>query len=301
MTSSSPISNVFRLSLPMLRSTSLYTNSIRQLSILGNLKPSEGSTQGFKRLGRGPSSGKGKTSGRGQKGQKARGKVKPWFEGGQTPIYKLFPKIGFTNVNATPMNELNLERIQWFHDNGRLTTNENDVLDIKTMRDIGLVTGTIKHGVKILARGFEQFKIPIKIEASRASEGAIKAIESAGGDFTAKYFNKLGLRAHLNPDWFLMKRGRIPLLARPIKRRDIDYYSKDSKRGYLIKENHPMYQQIQMAKNSNTGNKSSKIGLAAKKSALERQLEELEKETKPFTSNFNSKIITLEEMKKRDL
>ena len=264
----------------------------RQLSILGQLQPSDGSTKSYKRLGRGPSSGKGKTSGRGQKGQKARGKVKSWFEGGQTPIYKLFPKIGFTNVTSLELSELNLDKIMWFHKKGRLILEPGEVLDMKKMKDLGLVTGSIKHGVKVLADGKQYFNLPIKIEASRASKEAIKAIESAGGEFTARYFNKLGLRAHLSPDWFLNNRGRLPLQARPTKRKDIDYYSRPEKRGYLVKENHPLLQQIQGAK---TGGHAGLFKRSAKKSALETQLAAIEKTSGPAVAE--SKVVTLQELK----
>lgn len=264
----------------------------RQLSILGQLQPSDGSTKSYKRLGRGPSSGKGKTSGRGQKGQKARGKVKSWFEGGQTPIYKLFPKIGFTNVTSLELSELNLDKIMWFHKKGRLILEPGEVLDMKKMKDLGLVTGSIKHGVKVLADGKQYFNLPIKIEATRASKEAIKAIESAGGEFTARYFNKLGLRAHLNPDWFLNNRGRLPLQARPTKRKDIDYYSRPEKRGYLVKENHPLLQQIQGAK---TGGHAGLFKRSAKKSALETQLAAIEKTSGPAVAE--SKVVTLQELK----
>lgn len=264
----------------------------RQLSILGQLQPSDGSTKTYKRLGRGPSSGKGKTSGRGQKGQKARGKVKSWFEGGQTPIYKLFPKIGFTNVTSLELSELNLDKIMWFHKKGRLILEPGEVLDMKKMKDLGLVTGSIKHGVKVLADGKQYFNLPIKIEATRASKEAIKAIESAGGEFTARYFNKLGLRAHLSPDWFLNNRGRLPLQARPTKRKDIDYYSRPEKRGYLVKENHPLLQQIQGAK---TGGHAGLFKRSAKKSALETQLAAIEKTSGPAVAE--SKVVTLQELK----
>lgn len=264
----------------------------RQLSILGQLQPSDGSTKTYKRLGRGPSSGKGKTSGRGQKGQKARGKVKSWFEGGQTPIYKLFPKIGFTNVTSLELSELNLDKIMWFHKKGRLILEPGEVLDMKKMKDLGLVTGSIKHGVKVLADGKQYFNLPIKIEATRASKEAIKAIESAGGEFTARYFNKLGLRAHLSPEWFLNNRGRLPLQARPTKRKDIDYYSRPEKRGYLVKENHPLLQQIQGAK---TGGHADLFKRSAKKSALETQLAALERTSGPAVAE--SKVVTLQELK----
>lgn len=265
---------------------------VRAMSLLGGLHPSEGSKKGAKRLGRGPSSSKGKTSGRGQKGQKARGKVKSWFEGGQTPIYKLFPKIGFTNANARPLNELSLNRIQWFHDAGRLNLETGEVLDMKKMRDTGLVTGTVKHGVKILANGKSRYNLPIKIEASKATEDAIKTIEASGGEFTARYFNRLGLRAHLVPHWFLENRGRVPLQARPTRRKDIEYYSDETKRGYLIKENDEHLQRIMEAKRTGGAHAERKSG---KKSALLSQLEDLPKDV-PSSSSIRSSIISVKQL-----
>ncbi|AQZ09355.1 MRPL10 (YNL284C) [Zygosaccharomyces parabailii] len=293
------LSNLLKLGTPWVANKYVaYNQSIRCISILGNLKPSEGSTKGFKRLGRGPSSSKGKTSGRGQKGQKARGKVKSWFEGGQTPIYKLFPKIGFTNVNSRPLNELNLARVQWFHDLGRLNLEPGEVLDMKKMKDLGLLTGPIKHGIKILGNGKARFNVPIKIEASKATPDAIAAIEAAGGEFTARYFSRLGLRAHLVPHWFLEKRGRIPLQARPIKRKDIQYYSDDSRRGYLVKEQNEYWQLIRDARQGGAGQLTRK---RTKKSALEVQLEKLPQN---LDSNkavpVSSKIVTFDDFKSRN-
>ncbi|CDO95383.1 unnamed protein product [Kluyveromyces dobzhanskii CBS 2104] len=251
---------------------------VRQISILGGLKPSEGSKKNYKRLGRGPSSGKGKTAGRGQKGQKARGHVKSWFEGGQTPIFKLFPKLGFTNVTSLELRELNLDRITWFHQKGRLQLEPGETLTMKRMKELGLVTGSIKDGIKILGDGKLSFNLPIKIEATRASQGAIEAIEKAGGSFTARYFNRLGLKAHLSPNWFLEKYGRVPLQARPTKRKDIEYYSTAEKRGYLIKENDPYYQLL--SKYKDEGGKHL-VARKTKKSKLELQLEQLEEDFTP--------------------
>lgn len=275
----------------------LVFHSVRNISILGALKPSEGSVKKYRRVGRGPSSSKGKTSGRGQKGQKARGKVKSWFEGGQTPLYKLFPKIGFTNVNARPLNELSLQKIQWFHNAGRLNLSEGEILDMKKMREVGLVTGSIKHGIKILGNGKTDYNLPLKIEACKASSEAIKAIESAGGEFTSRYFNRLGLRAHLSPGWFLHKRGRIPLQARPTRRKDIEYYSDESRKGYLIKENHELLQKIAEAKQNGASNVARRT---AKRNALRAQLEDLSNANQGAggaSLPVNSSIVTLDDFK----
>ncbi|CAI1665911.1 hypothetical protein SEUBUCD646_0N00530 [Saccharomyces eubayanus] len=265
----------------------------RYVSLLGQLKPSDGSTKSFKRLGRGPSSGLGKTSGRGQKGQKARGKVKSWFEGGQTPIYKLFPKVGFTNANAKPLKELNLERIQWFHDKNRLNLQPGEILDIKKMRKIGLVTGPIKNGIKILASGKFHYSLPISIEASRASAKAIEAIERAGGKFTARYYTPLGLRAHLNPEWFLKKRGRLPLQARPTKRKDIDYYGKEEKRGYLIMEKDKLLKDIENAQKNGSRHF---LRQNVKKSSLELELEKLSSDHESVPVISRSKVMNVKDL-----
>ncbi|CCK72589.1 mitochondrial 54S ribosomal protein uL15m KNAG_0K02260 [Huiozyma naganishii CBS 8797] len=268
---------------------------MRAIHLISTLKPAANSTKSFKRLGRGASSNKGKTSGRGQKGQKARGKVKAWFEGGQTPIYKLFPKIGFTNVHARPLVPLNLERIVWFHRKGRLNLNEGEVLDMKKMRDAGVVTGKIKYGIKLLARGQFEFNLPWKVEASAASTKAIAAIERAGGSFVARYFSPMCLKAHLSPGWFIKRTGRVPLPARPIKRKYIDYYSNPDKRGYLIVENDPYYQRLQEAKRTGF---SGAAKHAAKKSALERQLDKLTERGRSNQVHSTSKIVTFEEYSK---
>ena len=274
----------------------LFPKYVRPISVLGTLKPSPGSTQGFKRLGRGPSSNKGKTSGRGQKGQKARSSVKPWFEGGQTPIYKLFPKLGFKNVHKRPLVPINLERIMWFHRKGRLTLDEGEVLTMKKMKDLGIITGSVDHGVKILAKGQFDMNIPLKIEASAASKKAIRAIENAGGSFVARYFTDFSLKAHFKPGYFLGKRGRIPLPPRPIKRRDIRFYSDPEKRGYLIVENDPFYQTLQEAKKNGMGNVRV---TREKKCELEKQLEKLEPSKSNVVFDNNSQLLTMEQFEKQ--
>lgn len=205
---------------------------------LGHLAPNDGATVQYRRLGRGPSSGLGKTSGRGQKGQKARGKVNPWFEGGQTPFFKRFPKTGFNRPNRRVWHELKLERIQDFWDHGRLPLQPGQVLDMAAMRRFGLVTGSVKDGVKILSNGRELYTVPVSIEALRALAQAIARIEELGHQFTARYFTRLGLRAQRAANHLLRTRGYVPLQARPTHRRDIEYYSNPDKRGYLLQQRH---------------------------------------------------------------
>ena len=89
---------------------------------LHELKPAEGSRQVRNRVGRGTSSGNGKTAGRGQKGQKARGKVRLGFEGGQMPLFRRMPKRGFKNINRKEYAIVNLETLNKFEDGTEETT-----------------------------------------------------------------------------------------------------------------------------------------------------------------------------------
>lgn len=221
------------LKLKAFSGSSLLT-SFRNISYLGKLEPFEGAVTQYKRLGRGPASGKGKTSGRGQKGQKARGKVPKWYEGGQTPFYKRFPIIGFKRPHRKIYHDINLERIQDFWNTGRIPLNPGETLTIKVMKDCGIISGTLKDGAKILANGKEVYNVPLSIEASKASLSAIRAIENLDQKFTAVYHSELGLKAHVDPDYFYLRKGYLPLQARPTHRRDIGYYSNPDKRGYLL-------------------------------------------------------------------
>ncbi|KAI0461232.1 hypothetical protein LJB42_001249 [Komagataella kurtzmanii] len=204
-------------------------------SLLSNLHPSEGSSKSQKRVGRGPGSGLGKTSGRGQKGQKARENIKPWFEGGQTPIYKLFPKRGFIRFNRLDLNELKLVKIVDWYRRGLLDIDET--LTIKKMKECGLISGPMKDGVTILGNGKEKLDFPLNVEATKASNPAIRAIERNNGSFVSRYYGKLNYKAHHAPSWFIKSKGYLPLCARPISRRDIVFYSSSNKRGYLAKQN----------------------------------------------------------------
>ncbi|MDN6630765.1 MAG: 50S ribosomal protein L15 [Staphylococcus equorum] len=139
---------------------------------LHELKSSEGSRKRRKRVGRGPSSGTGKTSGRGQKGQKARNTAGPypWFEGGQTALFKRLPKRGFTNKGRKEYAVVNLETLNAFE--------ENTVITPELLFETGVV-GKKKTGVKILAKGSIDRKLTVK--AHKFSEAAQEAIEAAGG------------------------------------------------------------------------------------------------------------------------
>ena len=123
-----------------------------------------------KRVGRGNSSGLGKTSGRGQKGQKARSKVRVGFEGGQTPLFKRLPKRGFTNINRKTYAIVNLEALNQFEDGTEVTPE----LLLQER-----VINNVKDGVKVLANG--ELEKSLTVKAQKFSVAAKEAIEAAGG------------------------------------------------------------------------------------------------------------------------
>lgn len=139
---------------------------------LHELKSAEGSRKDKNRVGRGPSSGNGKTSGRGQKGQKARNTPGPysWFEGGQTPLYKTLPKRGFTNVNRKEYAIVNLDTLNQFDENTEITP--------ELLLESGVLS-KLKSGVKVLAKGSIDRQLTVK--ANKFSRAAQEAIEAAGG------------------------------------------------------------------------------------------------------------------------
>ena len=144
---------------------------------LNELSDNAGSRQDRKRVGRGIGSGKGKTAGRGVKGQKSRSGVSlVGFEGGQMPLYRRLPKRGFNNIHRKSYNVVNLGRLQKAIDDGKLdakATISNDVL---------IQAGVIrraKDGVRLLAKG--ELKAKVTLEVAGASAAAVAAVEKAGG------------------------------------------------------------------------------------------------------------------------
>lgn len=200
---------------------------------LNNLYDNEGAVKKKRRVGRGCGSSKGKTSGRGHKGQKARsgGKIHPLFEGGQMPFFKRIPKKGYKNRqyggDTTSMVPLNIVTLQNFIDMKRVST--DGIITIREMIEAGMFNPTsIKNGVKLLAHGKEAIKQPIHIEISRASTEAIAAIEATGGTVTTVHYNKLALRQLMKPHKFEIpiKQARPPPKLQP-------YYTSWTHRGYL--------------------------------------------------------------------
>ena len=183
---------------------------------LNTLADNDGATHQRRRVGRGIGSSKGKTAGRGHKGQKARsgGGPKVGFEGGQTPMRLRIPKRGFHNPFSRDYQPLNLVRLQEWIESGRLDASK--VITMKDLRDASVVSRNIRDGVKLLAKGEEDFVLSnIKLEVSQVSKAAKKAVEQRGGSVTTVYYNKLAMRALTKPEWFQKKGRELPRPARP--------------------------------------------------------------------------------------
>ncbi len=139
---------------------------------LNTLKPAKGARRDRVRVGRGTGSGLGKTAGRGHKGQHARtgrGKVKPGFEGGQMPLQRRLPKVGFRSKKAAGSQEVFLYQLAGL---------EGDTVDLAALRRAGLVDARARR-VKIVKKG--EIGRAVKVSGVLATAGAKAAIEAAGG------------------------------------------------------------------------------------------------------------------------
>jgi large subunit ribosomal protein L15 len=144
---------------------------------LNEIKDNEGARKERIRVGRGIGSGKGKTGGRGQKGQKSRSGVAiKGFEGGQMPLHMRLPKRGFNNPFAKDYAEVNLGMVQKFIDAKKLDAKKD--IDHAALKAAGLARGG-KDGVRLLGKG--ELKAKAKFVVAGASKGAIEAVENAGG------------------------------------------------------------------------------------------------------------------------
>lgn len=144
---------------------------------LTELHDNIGATKKRMRVGRGIGSGKGKTAGRGVKGQKARSGVAiKGFEGGQMPLHRRLPKRGFNNIHALDLNEVNLGRVQDAVESGRIDAKA--VVTVETLVSAGILSRK-RDGVKVLGVG--ELKTKLSFEVWSASASAVKAIEKSGG------------------------------------------------------------------------------------------------------------------------
>ena len=135
-----------------------------------------------KRLGRGIGSGKGKTSGRGVKGQKSRSGVAiKSFEGGQMPLYRRLPKRGFNTLNRNKIAILNLDKIQFFIDKKSISTKE--IINSELLKKLKLIN---KRYTKLKILGSGEIKTKVNIEADLASKSAVEKLEKIGGSIQIK-------------------------------------------------------------------------------------------------------------------
>ncbi|WAT17965.1 50S ribosomal protein L15 [Aurantiacibacter sp. MUD11] len=144
---------------------------------LNDIRDNEGARKGRIRVGRGIGSGKGKTGGRGQKGQKSRSGVSiNGFEGGQMPLHMRLPKRGFNNPFGKDYAEVNLGQVQKLVDNKKLDAKKT--VDHEALKAAGVARGG-KDGVRLLAKGELKTKLTFKVAG--ASKSAVAAVEKAGG------------------------------------------------------------------------------------------------------------------------
>ncbi|MBM3617158.1 MAG: 50S ribosomal protein L15 [Alphaproteobacteria bacterium] len=144
---------------------------------LNEIKDNAGARKGKLRIGRGIGSTKGKTGGRGVKGQKARTGVSiNGFEGGQQPIFRRLPKRGFTSLNRKEYEAINLSDLQRLVDAKKVDASKP--LTAEVLKEAGLVKLN-KHGVKLLAKG--KLSAKVTVEVAKASEAAQEAVKKAGG------------------------------------------------------------------------------------------------------------------------
>lgn len=140
---------------------------------LSDLRPAPGATRKRKRIGRGPGSGHGKTSGRGHKGRGARagGNTPPGYEGGQMPLQRRLPKHGFHNLFRQQFHVINLGQLEAHFEAGA-------VVDAESLRAQGLVH-RVKHPIKVLAGG--QLTKALTVKADKFSAAAVSRLQATGG------------------------------------------------------------------------------------------------------------------------
>ena len=149
---------------------------------LHELRDNPGAAKKRMRVARGPGSGKGKTAGRGIKGQKARsGVAVNAFEGGQMPLYQRLPKRGFNKPNRKAFAVVNLGLIQKFIEAGKLDIKAEITEDALVAAGL---TAIKRDGIRILAKG--EIKSAVKLNVTGASASAVEAIKAAGGSITVK-------------------------------------------------------------------------------------------------------------------
>lgn len=184
---------------------------------LNTLSDNPGAVRKGRRVGRGIGSSKGKTAGRGHKGQKSRAGRSPrlGFEGGQTPMRFRVPKKGAYNPFTLHWELIELGRIEQWVQQGRLDPGQ--VITMRHLRDSGAVFKRVhnSNGVKLMGTGGRQLHTALHLQVSQATAQARAAVEACGGSVTTVYYNKLGFKALMDPQWFKKKGRLLPNPARP--------------------------------------------------------------------------------------
>ncbi len=171
---------------------------------LNEIRNNPGSHKRKTKVGRGSSSGLGKTSGRGVKGAKARTGTKVYgFEGGQMPLHMRVPKRGFNNIFANDFAEVNLGRIQKAIDEKRLDASGK--IDLAVLKKAGLVAKS-RDGVRLLAKG--EIKTKLDIEVAGASAPAMEAVQKAGGSVTTTFKKKVHMNKKGEPGKKAQRRAK---------------------------------------------------------------------------------------------
>lgn len=177
---------------------------------LNNIRDNPGARKKEVRVGRGRGSGCGKTSGRGQKGQKARNSIRLGFEGGQTPLHKRLPKRNIYDRFARELQPVSLRAIQRFIDTGRLDPTQR--IGFRELVKSGCVQYP-EHGLMLVGTAF--FNVPVQIDITEADPASARKVIQCGGSVRLVWYNRLGLRAAIKPEKWLDQMLPLPKFARP--------------------------------------------------------------------------------------
>jgi len=171
---------------------------------LNEIRNNPGAHKRKTKVGRGSSSGMGKTAGRGVKGAKARTGTKVYgFEGGQMPLHMRMPKRGFNNIFARDFAEVNLGRVQKALDEKKLDAAAK--IDLDALKKAGLVSKS-RDGVRLLAKGAISAKV--EFEVAGASKSAVAAVEKAGGTVTVTFRKKVYMNKKGEPGKRVQRRTK---------------------------------------------------------------------------------------------
>ncbi|GJQ09586.1 hypothetical protein GpartN1_g1377.t1 [Galdieria partita] len=181
---------------------------------LGNIRDNPGARKEKKRLGRGNGSGCGNSCGRGIKGQKKRqgGHVKPWFEGGQTPLFKRLPQHKFPKTWYDNHELVFLSEIQRLVDIGKL--NPSQQINLKELFRLGIIRMPYR-GVRLVAREVELFSTSLDFEVTSCTREAAKLILDHGGTLSLAYYTRPGIEVLLNPDRWTRRDLPLPPFEQP--------------------------------------------------------------------------------------